>query len=84
MEILQKYLELLWSCFEYDIHIFSQTWIYAWILIPAMCYTAFFMVKWVVLTAPIWLPFTIITHNLRRLFYIKTKVNYENKKEKEK
>ena len=67
-EILEKYLQLLWKCFEFDINVFSQVWLYAWILIPAFCYLIFFFVKWAVLTAPIWLPFSLIIGTFKDIF----------------
>ena len=60
MDVLHKYLEFLWSCFQYDIGVFSKAWIYYWLLVPAIGYFIFFILKWVVLTAPVWLPVTII------------------------
>jgi hypothetical protein len=60
MEVLHRYLEFLWSCFQYDIEVFSKAWIYYYLLIPAIGYFVFFILKWIVLTAPVWLPVTII------------------------
>src|SRR4030042_4021358 len=60
MDIAHKYLEFLWNCFQYDIEVFSNAWIYYWLLIPAIGYLIFFILKWIVLTAPLWLPVTII------------------------
>jgi hypothetical protein len=36
--------------------IFSKPWMYYLALIPAAAYLVFFIVKWAVLTTPIWLP----------------------------
>ena len=60
MDVLHKYLEFLWSCFQYDMGVFSKAWIYYYLLIPAIGYFIFFILKWIVLTAPVWLPITII------------------------
>lgn len=60
MDILHQYLELLWQMFQYDIQVFSQPWIYYTLLIPATFYFVFFMLKWTVLTTPIWLPLSLI------------------------
>jgi len=68
-QVLTKYLETLYQLFEYDIDVFSQVWIYAWVLIPAVFYLMFFMAKWAVLTAPIWLPLRIIFEGLFKLIY---------------
>lgn len=58
-EIFHSYLSLLWKCFEYDVEVFSSAWIYVLFLIPACVYLAFFFVKWIVLTVPVWLPIYI-------------------------
>lgn len=59
-EIFEAYLNLLWNCFQFDVHVFSEPWMYIVLLIPATFYLAFFIIKWIVLTAPVWLPFKII------------------------
>jgi hypothetical protein len=59
-ELYQKYLGLIWKAFEYDISVFSQGWIYYWLLIPASFYFMFFIVKWAFLTAPLWIPIAIV------------------------
>ena len=53
---MEKFLDLYYRCLEYDIAVFSQPWLYYWLLVPACCYLAFFMLKWTVLTTPFWLP----------------------------
>lgn len=57
MDIVINKLVELWL---YDIEVFSQAWLYYWVLIPAMFYFVFFLIKWSVLTAPLWIPITII------------------------
>jgi hypothetical protein len=52
-------LEILFRNFEYDLEKLSQPWMYYWLLIPAIGYLVFFFGKWAVLTAPIWIPFSI-------------------------
>jgi hypothetical protein len=71
-EIFSNYLQLLWDSFQYDIDVFSQIWIYAWLLIPAVFYFIFFIIKWIVLTAPIWVPFRMVFGGLRSIFSFKT------------
>jgi hypothetical protein len=61
---IEKYLELLWNMFEYDINQLSQPWMYYWLLVPAVGYLVFFFVKWAVLTTPFWLPVSIIFKSL--------------------
>lgn len=43
----------------YDIETLSQGWV-LWTLIPAMFYLTFMLIKWVVLTCPVWLPLVIV------------------------
>lgn len=64
--ILDQYLSLLWRLFQFDIHVFSHPWMYYLLLIPACGYLVFFFIKWAVLTAPLWLPISIIFSSLRR------------------
>jgi hypothetical protein len=66
--IFEKYLNLLYQMFEYDIHVFSQPWMYYIALLPAIGYLIFFFAKWAVLTTPIWMPITIILNSLRKGF----------------
>ena len=54
--IIDKYLEFLYTCFMYDMIVFSQPWMYYWLLIPAFFYFFFFLMKWYVLTLPVWFP----------------------------
>ncbi len=58
-EIVEKYLNLLWNNFQFDIDVFSQPWLYYWLLIPAVGYFVFFFIKWAVLTTPVWLPIAL-------------------------
>jgi hypothetical protein len=67
-KILEEYLNLLWRLFQYDINVFSQVWIYAWLLIPAIFYFIFFMMKWAVLTAPFWIPINMVLGGFKSLF----------------
>jgi len=55
-EIFDKYINLLWNMYQFDINVFSHPWMYYWLLVPAVCYLVFFFAKWAVLTTPIWLP----------------------------
>jgi hypothetical protein len=63
--ILSDYLSLLWRLFQFDIYVFSHPWMYYLLLIPAVGYLVFFFVKWAVLTAPLWLPISIVLNSLR-------------------
>ena len=57
---METIIDTLTSLWLFDIWVFSQWWLYVPLLIPALVYLAFFFVKWVVITAPIWLPLLII------------------------
>lgn len=67
-QIFNEYVNYLWSTFQYDMNVFSQPWMYWWLLIPALAYLMFFMFKWVVLTAPIWLPLRLILDSFMHIF----------------
>lgn len=57
--IFEKYFDLLLQLFQYDINAMSHPWMYYFVL-PIIGYLVFFFIKWAVLTAPFWLPFSII------------------------
>lgn len=61
---MERIVDLLVRCYEYDVSVFSQPWIY-WTVIPALAYLVFFLVKWAVLTAPAWLPVWIVVSEVR-------------------
>jgi hypothetical protein len=67
-QIINEYMEFLWKMFQYDMDIFSKPWIYWVLLIPAMGYFGFFMIKWVVLTTPLWMPLVIIVNTIGGIF----------------
>ena len=62
--IFEKYFEILLGMFQYDMEIMSKPWM-IYTIVPIVGYLVFFFVKWAVLTAPIWMPFTIILSALR-------------------
>lgn len=76
-DLLNQYLQLLWGAFQYDIDVFSQVWLYAWILIPATGYFIFFILKWCVLTAPFWIPLKMVFGGLKSIF--NTKIDKDKK-----
>lgn len=57
---MDRILEVLIEQFLYDVDMMSYPWMYYWGLVPITAYLAFFFVKWVVLTAPLWLPLVIL------------------------
>jgi len=67
-DIFVAYLKILLAAFEYDIEVYSQGWLYAWVLLPAAAYTAFFFMKWLVLTLPMTLPLCIATSLIKAIF----------------
>lgn len=62
--IFEKYFDILLGIFENDIAIMSQPWMYYTVL-PIIGYVIFFFIKWCVITAPMWLPFTIVAGAFR-------------------
>jgi hypothetical protein len=71
LEILEAYLNFIWSTFQYDMEVFSQGWMYYWLLIPAVFYFIFFFIKWAVITAPIWLPVRLFFNGIGSIFHRK-------------
>lgn len=59
MSPLARYLDLLWNQFSFDVGVFSNPWI-LYTVVPAVLYFVFFLLKWMVLTVPVWMPFAII------------------------
>lgn len=58
--ILTEILTILVAQWRWDIEQMSQPWMYYWLLIPISVFIVFFLVKWAVLTAPLWLPIYLI------------------------
>lgn len=59
--LFENYLNFLWETFMYDMDVFSQGWIYFWLLIPAFFYFLFFCIKWSLLLIPFYgLPLMIL------------------------
>lgn len=57
---MQRILDLYADCLAYDIAVLSQWWVYWLFFVPALLYVAFMVIKWVLLTAPFWLPIVIV------------------------
>jgi len=62
---MSEIIETLVSLWKFDVEVFSNPWMYWPLCIPAGCYLAFFFLKWVVLTAPVWLPAVIIIRSIK-------------------
>ena len=69
-ELLNSYFKILNDAFLFDYYVFSQPWIY-FTIIPVIMYFYFFMIKWVILTVPIWLPLNLIVVKLKNIFSTK-------------
>jgi hypothetical protein len=62
--LFQKYFEILLEKFQYDMDVMSQPWM-IYTIVPIIGYLVFFLIKWAVLTAPIWMPFAIVVSSAR-------------------
>lgn len=78
-KVISEYFQILIECFHYDVDVFGKWWLYAPLCIPAACYLAFFMIKWVVLSAPIWLPVSIVFRSLSFFIHSLGKNGRKNK-----
>lgn len=65
---MERIATLLIEQYEYDLAVLSQPWMYWCLLIPAIVYTAFFIIKWSVLTAPVWLPLVYVFRAIKFKF----------------
>lgn len=66
--MLNEVIRVLFECWLFDLWVFSQWWLYAPLLIPAICYLVFFFIKWLVLTTPVWLPVSLIVGAVKKNF----------------
>ena len=62
--LISHYLQFLQLSFQFDVYVYSQTWIYYWIL-PVLLYSYWFLIKWSILTIPIWIPIIILIDMIR-------------------
>ncbi len=84
--IFNQYINLLWSYFQYDLLIFGNAWLYIPLMIPAVAYFFFFLFKWMVLLAPIWMPLSFAargTSGILSAFFTPFIEKWEKKKDKE-
>jgi hypothetical protein len=65
MEYLDMYTKFLWECFQYDISVYTNIWMYVWLLIPILFYTVFFIIKWSILLLPITICLRAISNIFR-------------------
>lgn len=64
---MDRILKILIDQWEYDIAVMSQPWMYYWLLVPIVCYVFFFLLKWTLLTAPVWLPLSLVFKSFVRV-----------------
>lgn len=57
---MNELLQILFDLWKYDVGVMLNPWMYIPFCIPILCYLSFFFVKWLVLTAPLWLPVYVI------------------------
>ena len=57
---MEQVIEVLVSFWLFDVAVFSSVWLYIPLMIPFFVYLIFFVLKWSLLTLPIWLPFKIL------------------------
>jgi len=62
--MLEQVLDMLYGLYLFDIMIFSNIWLYIPLMIPFFFYLMFFMMKWAILIAPIWLPIKILLDSI--------------------
>lgn len=65
IQLIETYFTILLNQFQYDVSVYSNNmWMYYWVCVPAFFYTVFFLIKWTVLTAPMWMPFRMIVSGI--------------------
>lgn len=64
--LYQAYCALLYHQFLWDLGVWSEPWIYEWVLVPALAFFWFFCCKWVVLLFPVWLVLALPSQLLLR------------------
>ena len=62
---MERVVAILVQQWEYDVAVMSQPWMYWCLLVPIAVYVVFFLAKWMVLTAPAWLPLFILFRAIR-------------------
>lgn len=70
LRLVVEYLRWLFEIFKGDLHVFSQWWLYAPLLIPFIGYTIFFVAKWTLITLPIWVTLRLAFAPFRWLMKI--------------
>lgn len=63
---MEKYIDYLLTTIITDVEAFNHWWML--LIIPAVVYFVVLILKYFLLTMPIWLPFTIISAVLKDIF----------------
>jgi hypothetical protein len=62
---LQLILERLASLYVYDLDVLTTWWV--WMpVVPALLYMVFMLIKWAIITIPVWLPFYLVFEGYRK------------------
>jgi hypothetical protein len=56
---MDRIIDMLVSQWLYDVSVLSQWWV-IFTVFPAMIYFAFMIVKWTIITTPLWTPIVIV------------------------
>jgi len=71
---MEKYINYILESIILDVNGYDHWWM--WTFIPAIFYTIFLVLKYAILTLPIWLPFNLVLGALNR----KIRSNETNKR----
>jgi len=72
---MSEIVQVLVDHWKYDLEMFSQTWFYTWLLVPFIGYLVFFVLKWIVITVPFWLPLKMVVGGFRSSIEVKKVAN---------
>jgi len=61
---MDRVFETLIQQWEYDIAVMSQPWMY-WYVMPIAIYMVFFLIKWMLITFPAWMPLFVLIRAIR-------------------
>lgn len=64
--MLEQLTKALTEQYLWDLSVMSQAWMYWGMLIPIMFYLMFFIIKWSILTLPVWIVPVIIISSFRK------------------
>lgn len=60
LNYLVQYIEFCKGQFQWDVEWFSEPWMYIPMFVPVTFFFVFFVIKWVVITMPLWIPFRVM------------------------